>query len=170
MIGQRSEKADTFLLALRREIAANAPACVCDTGASGLWQRRKLHCAAVHQCAFPRQIVQIEATWFGRLIDAVHLRAVFHRQTARFILIFDAVPARQPRPGDLIVQRDGGVRQIVKQGFQFFVKERQPVFRALMFAPGADGLIKRIVGACRAKFQPVALAKTGNGSLVQNNL
>ena len=50
------------------------------------------------------------------------------------------------------------------------VEKRQPMFDAGVFAPCTYGLIKRIVCACRAKFNTVSLAKARNRRFVQDNL
>ena len=167
MRGQSTEKADVFLLPLGREIAPDAPACVHHAGAGGLCQCPKLHHATARNSGLPRGIVQIQTLRRRGFIDRIHLGPVQHRQPARLVLIDNRVPARQPRRCDLIVQRDRGIGQVIKQRLKMIVEKRQPVFRALMLAPCADRLVQRIVGARRAKLQPVVLAKPRHRRLVQ---
>ena len=48
--------------------------------------------------------------------------------------------------------------------------ERQPMLHPSVFAPRADRLIKRIIGACRAKLDPVALPEPRDRGIVENDL
>ncbi len=50
------------------------------------------------------------------------------------------------------------------------MKERQPMFHPLMFAPRAHRFVERIIRACRTKFQPIVLAKPGDRGVIQNDL
>src|SRR6476660_6295474 len=43
------------------------------------------------------------------------------------------------------IEGDDGVRQIVEQSLEMFMKQRQPVLHALMLAPGRDRLVERII-------------------------
>ena len=89
---------------------------------------------------------------------------------AGLVLVGDALPTRETRRGGLIVERDGGVWEVVEEGFEFLMKERKPVFDALVFAPSADRFVEGIVGASGAEFQTVVLAEAGDGSLIEDDL
>ena len=170
VLGQGAKKADVFLLPFRGKVAADAPSGIHHTGPRGLGKRVKLDLPMICRCRVPSGIVQIEQIGRRRLIDRVHAPLLRHGQLAGFILICNAVPPRQPRGCHLIIQCDRGLRKVIKQGFQLFVKERKPVFDTLMFASCAHSLVERIIRARGAKLDPVVLAEAGNGSLVQNDL
>ena len=69
---QGTEKADTFLLSLWREIAPNAPARVNDAQAHGLRQRRKAKHTATCDSRFPCRIIQIQPVGRRWLINTIH--------------------------------------------------------------------------------------------------
>ena len=89
---------------------------------------------------------------------------------AGVILIFDAFPARQARRGDLVIQHHRRIGKIVEQAFQPIMEIGQPMLHSRMFTPGADRLVQGVIGAGCAKFDPVVLAKAGDGGLVEDNL
>ena len=50
------------------------------------------------------------------------------------------------------------------------MKERHPMFDALMFAAGRDGLIQWIICPCRTKFNAIVLTKARDRGFVQDDL
>ncbi len=169
MCGQSTEKADSFLLPLGREVTPQASARIQHIRTRRLGERLETDHAFADQRGFPRGVGQVQP--FGRcgLIDAIHLRPVRHRQPAGFVLIRDTLPSRQTLRGQLVVQRDRRPRHIVEQGLERLVKERHPVFCALMLAPCADRFIQRIIGARGPEFDPVVLAETGDSTFVKDD-
>ena len=81
------------------------------------------------------------------------------RLLARLVVILDLLEPLRPR---VVVQRiegDDRVRQIVEQGLQPLMEQRQPMLHALMLAPGGDRLVERIVAADRAEQLDIAGAE-----------
>ena len=167
VVCQRTEKTDGFLLSLRRKIATYAATCIQNTQPCGLWQNGQLQHAPIRNERLPFGVGQIQPTRWRGLVDAVHLRAVGHGQSSGLILVFNAVPTCQTRRCYLIIQRNRRPRQVVKKRLKTIMEKGQPVFGPLMFAPGADGLIERIIGAGGTEFDPVVLAKPGDRGIVQ---
>ena len=130
----------------------------------------KLDHPAVQGGKCPGLIIQVKPLGRRGLIDCVHAMASGHCNPPGFILIGNAVPAGQPRRGQVIVQGDGDVRQIVEEGLHLFMEQRQPMLRSLMLAPCTDCLIQRIIRTRRAKFDAVILTKPGDCRLVKNDL
>ena len=170
MGGQRFEDRHVFLLALGCKIATDPAAGVDHPRPGRLRQRRELQQTMAGDRLAPRGIVHIEQIRRRRLVYAVEPRFLLHCQFTRFILVRDAFPPGQTAGRRLVIQRDRRVRQIIEQRFQLFVEERQPVFNALMLAPGADRLVQRIVCPSRAKFDTIALSEPGDRRLVKDHL
>jgi hypothetical protein len=170
MIGQGTEKIDLLLLALRREAAPGPCACIQNTGAGALGQGRKLHHAVRRHRGFPGGIVKIKLPRRHGLVDRVEPPLGRHRLGPGVIAVGDPLPTRQARGGDLVVQHHRRLGQVVEQRFQPGVEEGQPMLHALMLAARADGLIKRVIGARRAKADAIVLPEAGNRGLVQDDL
>ena len=69
----------------------------------------------------------------------------------------------------LMIERDAGAGQIVEQGFEPLVIERQPVLHADIAPPGADRFIKRVVGAGGAELLAITLAKPVHRLIVEQD-
>ena len=67
----------------------------------------------------------------------------------------------------LMVERDPGAGQIVEQGLQPLVIERQPMLHADIAPPGADRFVERVVGAGGAELLAVALAEAVDRRVVE---
>ena len=169
MIRQRFEKAHIFQLPFGRKIAPDPSACVNHPRSSGLGQRMELDHPVACDRGLPCGIIKIQKPRRHRFIDRIHPPLLGHRDLARLILVSDAIPTRQTGGRHLIVQRDRCARQIVKQGFQLFVEERQPMLQPLIFPPGRDRFVKRVIGSGSAKFNSVVLAEPGNRRLVKDH-
>ena len=117
-----------------------------------------------------RRVLHIEQFRRNGFINRINTRFLIHRNFSRFVLINNCIPARKARGSDLIINGDGRLGQIIKQGFKSVVKKRQPMFYTLMFAPRANGFIEGIISARSAKFDPVILTKSTNGRIIQNHL
>mmetsp|Transcript_23829 Transcript_23829/g.43063 ORF Transcript_23829/g.43063 Transcript_23829/m.43063 type:complete len:481 (-) Transcript_23829:1871-3313(-) len=167
---QSPKKADTFLLAFGREITPDAPPRIRDAQPRRLRQGRELDHAVTGDSGLPRGIIQIKPTGRGRFVNTVHLRPVRHRQTARLVLVLDAVPPGQTAGGHMFIQCHGRIWQIIKQRLKMVVEKRHPMLGTLMLAPGTDRLIERIIGASGAELQPVGLAEPCHSRIVQDNL
>src|SRR3546814_20618940 len=76
--------------------------------------------------------------------SAAALAAAFER-AARLMEVGDGLQPRLARLGRLVVQRRAGVRQVVEEGHQPLVVERQPVLHSGMRARRADPHVERIV-------------------------
>ena len=68
-----------------------------------------------------------------------------------------------------MAQRKSRIGQIVKQCFQLWMKQRQPMLHALVTSGAGDGLIKRVRGVHAAKGFGIILAKVGDGLLLQQH-
>ncbi len=170
MVFQGSEKAYILNLSFRCKIAPDPPACIRLTRSRSLLQRRELQKAMIlHRRTKPIRI-QIHRRGRHGFIDRINPVAIFHSDRAGFILICDHLPAAVNHRIRLIIQRDCGVRQVVKQSFQAFMEERQPVFDACVFHARTDMFIKRIIGASCAEFDPVILAEPGDGGVIEDDL
>ena len=69
----------------------------------------------------------------------------------------------------LVVQHHRGPWQIVEQRLQPLMEERQPMLHPLMLAARADRLVQGVIRPCRAKLDPVVLAKPGDRCLVEQH-
>ena len=170
MIGQLLEQVDVFLLALRCEIAPDAPARIDHPGAGGLGKRGEgKHPAALGGC-LPGGVIEVEKPRRAGLVDAVEPGFGIHRLAARIILIGNAFPARKPGGIELIIEHHAGFGKVIEERFEALVEEGQPVFGALMLAPLADRLVKRIVAPGGAEFDAVVLAEAADRGLVEDDL
>ena len=70
----------------------------------------------------------------------------------------------------LIVERDSGFRQVVEQGFELLVIERQPVLHADIAAACADELVKRVVRAGGTELLPVTRAEPAHCVIIEQYL
>ena len=92
----------------------------------------------------------------GRRAEGLALK----RLLARFVMVVDLL---QALGAGVVVERiegDHGVRQIVEQGLQALMEQRQPMLHALMLAAGRDQLIERIVAPHRAEQLHIAGAES----------
>ena len=104
----------------------------------------------------------------GAIGDCAPLR--FRRLRARLIGVGDQVPTLATRRLDLIVQKHLRlIRQIVEQGVQAVVEQRQPLLHALTPRALADRRIQRIVSRRPEQVQ-VSGAEARNGGGVQQGL
>ena len=170
MILQGTEKADVFLLSLRRKAAPDAPLRVKHTRPRSLRQRRELHDAMGRNCKLPCLVVEIEQRRGDGLVNGIQPSLRCHRFAPAVVLVGDALPARQSGGGDLIVEHDRRGRQIVEECLHPGVEERQPMLHSLMLAPRTDSLIKRIVRPCCAELNTIILAEPRYRGLIQNDL
>ena len=170
MIGQSAEKVDVLQLTLGREIAPDAPARVQHPRPRCLRKGDKLYHAMPRDRRLPPGVIEIQQPRRGGLVDRIQPILALHRLQSRVVLIRDPLPARQPGGGQLIVQHHRGAGEIVEQCLKPVVEEGQPVFHPGMFAPRADRLIKRVVGAGGAELDAVILPKTGDGGVVEDDL
>ena len=170
MIRKRRKQADLFLLTFRREIAADPSTCINRTGPACLWQGFEMQDTATGNCRSPSIIVQIQKFGRNRFINRVHPVLLLQRMFAGFVLINHRLPTCNTRRIRLIIKRNHCFWQVVKQRFQLFVKEGQPVVDTLMFAPCADGFIKRIIRSRSAKLNPVILTEPRDRRVIQYDL
>ena len=85
------------------------------------------------------------------------------RTLAGAVIILDQSEALiRGLPGERI-ENQGGAGAIIKQRVELFVKQRQPMFEALMAAAFADRFIERIAARLRAKMRHIGLAETADG-------
>ena len=167
---QSREQTDIFLLPLRREITPDPPARVRHTGTRGLRQRVKLQHAPPINGIQPSAIIQIQRLGRRGFIDRVHARFALHGNLARLVLILDHLPAAETRRGDLIIQRDRRLGQVIEQRLQPVMEEPKPMLGPLMFAPRAHRLVKRIVTTGRAELDAIILPEPGDGAFIKDHL
>ena len=122
------------------------------------------------QSRLPRRIIQIQQPRRTGFVDRVDPPARRRSLGPRVILIGDPGPTGQPRRRHLIVEHHRGIGDIVEQGFQTSVEKRQPMLHALMLAPRRDRLIQWIIEPGSAEFDPVILAKAGDGGVIKDHL
>jgi len=170
MIGQCTEKINLFLLPFRREVAPDPPAAVEHPRPGRTRQLGKLDHPVVGRGRLPACVIEVEQPRRTGLVDGIYPALGGHRLAPRVILVGDAVPARQPRRRELVVEHHAGVGQVVEQGFKPLVEERQPVLRALMLTARAHRLIERIVRRARAELDAVILPEPGDRGLVEDHL
>ena len=170
VVGEGTEKADVFKLALGREIAPDAPAGIQNARPGGLRQGDKLDRAVPGDGTLPRRVVKVKKPRRAGLVDRIEPVAVLQRDQARLVLVGDPVPPREAGGRKLVVQHDRGAGQVVEQRLEPVVEERQPVFDTRVLAPRADCLVKRVVGTGGAELDPVGLAEPGDRGFVKHHL
>ncbi len=116
------------------------------------------------------RLVKIEQVRRHRFIDAVQPPLLRQCRFARVILIADRLPSCGVLRHGLVIHRDHGIGQIIKQGLKLGVKIGQPMFHALVFTPRTDCLIERIIISRSPKFDAVILSKPRDCGLVHHNL
>jgi len=115
--------------------------------------------------------VEIEPAGRQRLVGRDAGRPVGGAQgAAGFVKVGDLGQPGVPRLLGLVVEAEDRLGQIVRQGFQGRMEQRQPVFHAGMPAAGADRLVKRILVGDGPEQLAVAGAKAGDGRLVEEQL
>ncbi len=122
------------------------------------------------QRLLPFRLVEIEAVGTQRPVD----RGAGPRRggdiAPRAVEVGDRVEPMGANLVRLMIERDPGIGQIVEQGFQPLVIERQPMLHADIAAPGADRFVERVVGAGGAELLAVALAETMDRRVVEQHL
>src|SRR5215472_6287633 len=69
-----------------------------------------------------------------------------------------------------MIERDAGAWQIVEQGLQPLVIERQPMLHTDIAAASADRFVKRVIGPSGAELLAVALTEAANRVVVEQDL
>ncbi len=169
MCRQSAEKAELLVLPFNREVAPHAPAHVEHTGAGRGRDRRELHHAMTARDFAPSVIVKVEQPRRHGLVDAIKPPFLAERGLPRVVLIGDRLPPRQALRRGLVIQRDPRIGQVVEERLQPLVEKGQPMLDALVLAAGADGLVKRIVGAGRAELDAVILPEPRDRGLVEDH-
>ena len=170
MGGERAEEADRLLLALGREVAADAPAGVDHAGAERLRQGGELVQRPPGDGRVPGGVVEVELVRRNRLVDGAELRLGAERG-ARASYCSPRAAQRAARDGaDLVVEQHRRAGQVVEDRLQPLVEERQPVLEALHLAAGADRLVERVVVAGGAEVRAVAGAEALDRGVVEDHL
>ena len=90
-----------------------------------------------------------------------------HRFFARGVVIADLLGAFLIGVAGLRVGEIGAIAEMIESGFELFVKQRQPMFHALIARAGADGLVKRVVIGHSPEGCGIAAPKARNSFVIQ---
>ena len=148
-----------FLRALRREIASLLCTQVLTTRHA---ETRECPHDAMLQHLLPVLLGDVESIRRERLVGAGVNRLHFASADAGLIIIFDEFEPSGLRLFYLRVKRYDGIRQIIENGFERLMEQRQPMFHTLMLAAFTDGLIERIIIRRGSEFGDIARAETAD--------
>ena len=114
---------------------------------------------ACRQRRLPLGLAQEQAFGRHRMIRRRAEGLALQRLRPRVVMVGDLLEALRARVVDKRIERDGRARQVIEQRGEAVMEEREPMFHALVLAPGRDRLVKRVVAGDGAEQLDIALAE-----------
>jgi hypothetical protein len=164
------EEVGALRLPLRRKAAPGAAPRVDHARAERLRQRGELANRPGAESRTPVGLAEIEEIRRDRLVGRGAARLRRHRLDPGAVLLGERFPARGAGRLEPIVEGDRRPRQVVEDGLEPVVEERQPMLEALMLATGRHGLVERVVLTAGAEPLAIGAAEAGDRRFVEDDL